>query len=580
MSKQKQGYIVTSALNNLVVASTAAIVFEQFSVLIISIISGIFISRDALSAITVIIPVTTFLEAITKLIGIGGTDVVTKAIGEHNQKLVDRIYSVDMISMTGAGLIFSLLLFVFHDRIATFLCSDPAIQSLASQYLQIYAWASVPYSLSWVCTTFLSSEGRAGESAKVTIANSLTSLALGLLFVGVFKMGISGAAYAALLSNALNAAMGLIFCSRSNLYHLVFNDLDFHNALKENIREGLPLMTDEALLTLFELSLNIIIFRTLGAEGLAVWAVGMQLYLLLLALFYGPAISIFTIGGILVGEEDYKALSILYRKMLSYLLAGTAVITLFTVLFPNLILGVYGQDMGNIELAKSALPILSLSFLPLALVYSMFSLMHTLGRLKWAVAISIGQTAFMIAVPWLFSIFCPDFIWWGFLAGIVIFVPVMFLGNNLIHRHNLDTSPVDLIPTYPINVCLQCSVKYNHSSFSKQMNKVRKFIDICEIRSRDNMKANMCIEAVAHNILCNPSGGGSKAEFDIRIVNVGQHINVSIKSAGPPFNPFKNISEFNEDNADFFVANKLTNLEYEYMFGVNIVYMKFGEDIL
>ena len=74
---------------------------------------------------------------------------------------------------------------------------------------------------------------------------------------------------------------------------------------------------------------NSIVMHTLGEDGMYVWSVCMQLLMLIQLMLSGVGSSIYSIGGLLIGERDMIGLNILIRRVVMYV--GIAMLALLFV---------------------------------------------------------------------------------------------------------------------------------------------------------------------------------------------------------------------------------------------------------
>lgn len=176
-------------------------------------------------------------------------------------------------------------------------------------------------------------------------------------------------------------------------------------------------------------AINAIVLHVQGTDGLYCWSVCLQLFLIMQMALSGISSSIYSIGGVLVGEQDMQGLSFLNKRCLFYQCAAMAVVMLFIFLAPD----TFGSLFGNMnddssEFLPVALRIYSLMIIPYSVVALLRSNYQILGRYSLSVFLSISQLMLMVAFVWGFSFISHKMLWWGFplssfclFAGVLVF---------------------------------------------------------------------------------------------------------------------------------------------------------------
>ena len=163
-------------------------------------------SDAKLTAATVCMPAFMFLSAISNLFGVGGSSVISRALGTHNKGRVRRASAFSCWGCLTLTAVYSLL---------AYLCSDVFIDLLGGKAAQVHGFAReylfITVTVGGLATgmsTFLShllrSEGHAMQASVGVILGGVLNIALDPLFMFVLLPAgqeIAGAAVATMLSN-------------------------------------------------------------------------------------------------------------------------------------------------------------------------------------------------------------------------------------------------------------------------------------------------------------------------------------------------------------------------------------------
>ena len=86
MKLQRKPFLINRAISKFLTASVFSAVAIQLAVMVDAIVVANFVGPDAMSAISVCMPVIGIIVNIGYLISMGGTLLISKAIGENNME--------------------------------------------------------------------------------------------------------------------------------------------------------------------------------------------------------------------------------------------------------------------------------------------------------------------------------------------------------------------------------------------------------------------------------------------------------------------------------------------------------------
>ena len=164
-----------------------------------SIIVSNLIGAMALSAIQPVIPVSTTVNLVYWMIGLGGSVLCSIAKAEFDNERSNRIFSVSIISLLLFGVLVAILGTIFAPQIVPILCASPQVQPLVYQYYSVYV-LGMPFlcyimSLSY----FIRADGIADLPFRALIVSNVVNIIFDIIFIGVFNLGIPGAAWATIV---------------------------------------------------------------------------------------------------------------------------------------------------------------------------------------------------------------------------------------------------------------------------------------------------------------------------------------------------------------------------------------------
>ena len=108
------------------------------------------------------------------------------------------------------------------------------------------------------------------------------------------------------------------------------------------------------------------------------------------------------------------------------------------------------------------------------------------------------------------------------------------------------------------------------------------FLEEMKIDKKTVFDLHLCLEELMTNIAQHSTGRVVHHSFDVHVFIKDQHVRVTLKDGGHPFDPIQagrgigtNLAA--DDNSNFGVylaANIIKDISYKYMYGLNVVLIK------
>ena len=163
------------------------------------------------AAVSLVSPWFNLLTALGNLFGLGGSSLISRMLGAKNHQDVKHVAAFSIWGGAVATLLFSLITYVFHAPLLTFLGASPDTYGYAEDYLfWVVVMGGVPTMVSLAMGHLLRSEGHARPASAGMMFGGILNVALDPLFIFVFHMNVAGAAIATALSNAASVIFFVI----------------------------------------------------------------------------------------------------------------------------------------------------------------------------------------------------------------------------------------------------------------------------------------------------------------------------------------------------------------------------------
>lgn len=189
--------------------------FQQFYTMTDSIIVGRFIGEAALAAVGASAALSAVFIAIAVGGGAGAMVITSNAFGRKDFTLVKESISTSLISFFILSVVLAAAGYAFSDRIMGLLNTPENIKSDAVLYLRIY-FLGLPFLFMYnIISSVFNSLGKSRIPLFLLIFSSLLNIVLDIAAVTALGMGIAGAAWATLISQALSAVLSFIILTKT-----------------------------------------------------------------------------------------------------------------------------------------------------------------------------------------------------------------------------------------------------------------------------------------------------------------------------------------------------------------------------
>lgn len=216
--------------------------FQQLYNAVDSVIVGQFVSSQALAAVGSSFPLINLLISFFMGLSLGAGVVVSKYFGARDiDNMRKSIHSSIVITFI-IGVIMTFVGILACPIILKWMQTPSDVINDSIVYLQIYFGGILFTMIYNIGSGILRAVGDTKRPLYFLIICSIINIILDLLFIIFFKMGIAGAAYATVISQAISAILTmLLLINTSNEYKISFKELKlYREQTKEIIRVGIP----------------------------------------------------------------------------------------------------------------------------------------------------------------------------------------------------------------------------------------------------------------------------------------------------------------------------------------------------
>ena len=405
---------------------------------IYSVVDGYFISnfvgKTAFASVNLIIPYLQILGGVGAMLGIGGSALTAKTLGEGDIPRARRYFTMMVYLMVAAGVLFGAIGAIFLRPMAyVFGATDDMIGDI-----MVYGNTCMVFIVAFVVQYGVQSFLIVAEQPKLglyaTLLAGFTNMLLDFLFTAVFKWGVFGAALATGLSQTVGAGMPLLwFLSRSNnsALHFTRTRIELGAILKASANGSSEMMSSVSA-SITGILYNLQLMKYAGEDGVAAYGVVMYAAFIFLGIFVGYSTGSAPVMGYHYGAQNHAEIKNVLKKSMTLLAASAVVLTALAMLFARTLSKLFiGYDANLLEMTTHAFTICSIPFLFMWFnIYtsSFFTALND-GAVSAAISFMRALVLPVICILALPAIWQLDGVWYSMVASelLGVFVSLWFM---------------------------------------------------------------------------------------------------------------------------------------------------------
>ena len=324
------------------VPASIGVLVMSLNVLVDSVFVGNWIGPLAMAAINVVLPVSFFIAAIGMAIGIGGSSVLSRALGSGNYEKAVRVFG-NQLSLTILIVVSLALLGLLNTNYLVYAFGGRGgIFNLAKDYYQIVLCGVPILALNMVGNNVIRAEGKPKFAMYAMIIPSISNLLLDYLFINKMDMGMKGAGWATTISYGFCFLYILYFFITKSDLHLRIKSFVFElSIVKEISALGSTTLARQGIVSLVYLILNNIVVDLGGEWALASYAIVSRLLMFMLFPIIGVTQGFLPIAGFNYGAEKFDRVIEVIKVAIIYAGALGFVIFGFIMILPETITGFF-----------------------------------------------------------------------------------------------------------------------------------------------------------------------------------------------------------------------------------------------
>jgi len=532
-----------------------------------SILVSFFVGVANLSAIQLVSPLLTFVNLIYWMVGLGGSILCSVSKAEFDDESSNSYFSISISSLIILGIIITIVGLVFSNNILGVLCRAQQLLPMVNSFYTV-TLLGIPFLCYLMSVSyFVRVDGMPNLAFRAILLANIVNLCFDVIFMGVLKIGIGGAAWATLVGYAVGSVFisTYFFKSERTLKFIKLKVKAFFDKFREICKSGFPSSSTQLYFTLKIYFYNVLITLFVGETGIAAFSICDNSTFILYMFLIGASQTMSSLVSVYFKEEDYSSVSYIVKKSLMFALIPSVAFSLIIILCPNVMLMLYSvKNPAFVPTVLNALRIFAISFVGVAItfLFTFYSQAIQKNSISSIVSLLEGLIFPCGSAAILLFILGENGIWISFAVAeaatiLFIFIYSRYLNRKtdgeytgfFINKHNDDKKVFE----YTIDGNVKDAVELAHQ--------VQDYLS----GNKSSALVSLAIEEMLVNII---NINDNIDAIDVIVRDNDDNILISIKDNGIDFNPVIENDDLKFDNIS--VLNKIADkIDYSRVLGLN-----------
>ena len=400
------------------VPASIGILVMSLNILVDTIFVGQWIGSTAIAAINVVLPVSFFIAALGMSIGIGGSSIISRALGANNKEKALKTFGNQVALTLLFTVIFAASGLYFVDQLIPAFGGKGAIFDPAKVYYEIILYGVPVLGFVMMGNSVIRAEGQPKFAMYAMLIPSVGNLVLDYIFIGVLDKGMSGAAWATTGSYIVSFLFILwYFLSKNSELKINVSHFKLHKKIVAEIGSlGFVTLARQAVVSVTYLLVNNALFDYGGETSVTAYAIVGRMSMFALFPVFGITQGFIPIAGYSFGSEQYNRVKEVIFVAIKYATILATMVFVILMVFPEVITKLFTTDLdvlkvtpNNMRWTFAAIPILSLQLIGAAYF-------QAVGKALPALLLTLTRQAiFFIPLMYILPMYFGEFgIWVAF----------------------------------------------------------------------------------------------------------------------------------------------------------------------
>lgn len=376
-----------------------------------------FVGDVEFASVNMSMPIVTSFFALGMLLSIGAQARVGYNLGRGDKDTANKIFTTAYVILVIIGIIYSLLLFLFLDKVIVLLGATGESVTHVRDYLRGVIPFVVFFMTSYQFEVLVKVDGFPVITASSVFAAALTNIILDYLFIVPLDMGVYGSALATGIAQVVSSSLLFTHFLRKNGRLKFTKSVDF-SYLKKMVPLGVGDAINEVSMGYVVFLFNHALLRRIGPDGLVIYAVISYVSIFAQVTMAGIAQGLAPIFSVDYGRKNYKNIWRTISSGFLFIFLVSVVFKVIAVFFSEPVVELFLEESSPLKKnVMEALVKYSNAYLFIGINVLLVTLFASLGKGRSATLVSLMRTPILITiVMWIYDRFIGGSFIWNVLA--------------------------------------------------------------------------------------------------------------------------------------------------------------------
>lgn len=354
------------------------------------------------AAVSLAMPVFLMFMAVGTVFGMGGTSVISRALGQGRTDYAQKVCSFCMWGCVAVGVVMAALFLIFMKLILTMVGASEGTWAYAKSYLTIVSFGGPFVLISNAFSNIVRAEGKSAEAMMGQLLGNLLNVILDPIMILLLGWNIMGAAIATLIGNVVGACYYILYFVRgkSSLSVRVKELSRPEKVCAPVCAIGIPAALGSVLMSVSQIIINSQLAKY-GDMAVAGMGVAMKVVTITGMVCMGLGQGVQPLLGYCVGAKLWERFKQAFRFSMLFALSLGAVLTVICYLFTNQIVSAFLSDPAAYSYAVEFSRILLTTSFLFGVFYVLINALQAMGAATPALIINLSRQG-IIFIPALF----------------------------------------------------------------------------------------------------------------------------------------------------------------------------------
>ena len=413
------------------VPASIGILVMSLNMIVDTIFVGQWIGVLAIAAITVVLPIAFMISSIGMGIGIGGSSIISRALGNENSEKALLTFGNQISLTTILALLFVVLGNIYSTEILTLFGAKGAILDPAQAYFDVIIYGVPFLTFAMMGNPVIRAVGKPKFAMYAMLIPAVVNIALDILFIKYMHLGMYGAGLATAIAYASCGLFILYFfiSNKSELKIIPKNfGLDF-SIVNEIIRLGGVSIARQGTISVLMIVLNYSLYKYGGEISISIFGIINRVMMFALFPIMGITQGFLPIAGYNYGAKKYDRVKETIQKAIVYGCVVAGFIYIMIVLFAKEIISVFSTDATLLAETPRAMLLVFLASPVIAIQLIGSAYFQAAGKALPALFLTLlKQGVFLIPLAYILPMyFGVDGVWYSFAIGDVLATIITYI---------------------------------------------------------------------------------------------------------------------------------------------------------